>query len=141
MASIREQIVSTLVAKIKTQLPTVAVWRSRVTAWTRRELPAVNLEALGDAPDLTVIGVITWTMSIRIAVLIADDVPDQAADQLVTQIHQTMIADKSLGGLCMDIEPANVKFDLYNGDGPRGVVSLAYQVLYRTSDADLSQQG
>ncbi|RYD26020.1 MAG: hypothetical protein EOP89_07920 [Lysobacteraceae bacterium] len=87
------------------------------------------------------LGVLTWTMIIRFSVLVAGDIPDLEADPIVLKIHQALVADKSLGGLTMDIEPTDVKFELYNGDGPRGVVSLAYQIQYRTSDADLSQQG
>lgn len=140
----REQILSALKTKLDgVTLATGGVYRSRVYALTRAQTPAIILDPVSDNCDTSMLGVIDWSMLIRIAVVVrgnlASDISaDQVADPIVNAIHPLVISDKRLGGLTMDIEPVSATFEIQGGDQPIGVVSLAYSVKYRTVDTDLS---
>lgn len=141
MSTKREQI---LVA-IKTALDSVSeaggAYRSRVQAFTRSQnepKPVIVVEPVSDTPDPSMVGAINWSLLVRVAVIARGAVPDQLADPVVGAVNAALLADKSLGGLSMDIEPASVTFEILNGDQPVGVVSLGYKVDYRTTATNLS---
>jgi hypothetical protein len=48
------------------------------------------------------------------------------------------MADLTLGGYAIDVQPQSVSFDLIEADQPAGVIALEYLVRYRTSVTDLS---
>jgi len=77
-------------------------------------------------------------MRVRAAVIVRADVPDQAADPIVEDMHSKIVADLSLGGYAIDVQPDSVNFELLDADQPAGVISCEYVVRYRTSVSDLS---
>ena len=48
------------------------------------------------------------------------------------------MADLTLGGLCIDIQPTSTEFTLEAADVPVGVIFCTYRILYRTQVASLS---
>ena len=66
-------------------------------------------------------------------------VPDQAGDPIVCQVHTRLMADRTLGGLAMDIVPANVEPAFDSADRPSSLTLLTYEVRYRTSVEDIQQ--
>jgi hypothetical protein len=64
-------------------------------------------------------------------------VPDQAADPVIESLHSKLMADLTLGGLAIDIQPFQVEFQTVEADVPAGVVMCDYLVKYRTSVSDL----
>jgi len=48
------------------------------------------------------------------------------------------MADLTLGGYAIDVQPLSVSFDFVEADQPSGVIALDYLVRYRTSVTDLS---
>lgn len=143
MSTIREQILTAIATSLGTITDaTGGVYRSRVGALTRSQTPSIVVEPVEDTADPSTIGVIFWSLLLRVAVVVrgtaVTDAPDQLADPIVKEIHDRMISDKSLGGISMDIEPVSVKFEIVEGDQPIGVISLGYKVDYRTKAEDLS---
>lgn len=140
----REAIIQAITTNLGT-IPALSgkVFRSRPYALTRAESPAVLIETVSDSPDATMVGVYDWTLVLRIAVITrGSDVTDAAdglADTHVESIHSKLSEDLSLGGLSMDIRPSSVNFEVLDGDMPSGVLSLGYQVVYRTQATDLTQ--
>jgi hypothetical protein len=65
-------------------------------------------------------------------------VPDQAADPIVADLHSKLVADLTLGGYAIDVQPQAVNFEIVEADQPAGVISCTYLVRYRTSVSDLS---
>ena len=77
-------------------------------------------------------------MTVRISVIVRGDIPDQVADPTVQSAHAKIMADLTLGGYAIDVQPINVNFELQEADQPAGVIMMDYLVRYRTSVADLS---
>jgi len=49
-----------------------------------------------------------------------------------------MVADLTLGGLAIDVQPDEVSFNMIDADQPAGVIFNDYIIQYRTSVASLS---
>jgi hypothetical protein len=135
----REQVL----AAIRTALTgTVGVssriYRSRVEPIARNESPAIVVEPLTDICEQnTSLPTLDWSLTVRVAVIVRANIPDQAADSTVESLHSKLMADLSLGGLAMDIQPLRVEFQAVEADVPAGVVMCDYLVRYRTSVTNL----
>lgn len=135
---------------IKTNIASVtgmstSTFRSRVTPFVRNQFPAYTVEFLTDTPDDASFPqpIINWALLVCIRVFTKANMTtgysaDQVADPLVQAAHQKMVADLSLGGLSMDIQPAAVKNEIFDGDLETGIVSMNYLVQYRTTNSDLT---
>lgn len=135
----REQIV----AAIRTALTGTTgvgarIYRSRVEPMARQESPAIVVEPIEDiAQQNTSLPTLDWSLTVRIAVVVRAAIPDQSADPIVESLHSRVMADLTLGGLSMDIQPLRVEFQTVEADQPAGVVMCDYLVRYRTSVANL----
>ena len=65
-------------------------------------------------------------------------IPDQLADPIIASIHSQLMADRTLGGLAMDIWPGTVDPQMEKADQPALWTVLTYNVRYRSSVTDLS---
>lgn len=114
------------------------IYRSRVEPLARQESPAIIVEPLKDRCEQnTSLPTLDWSLLVRVAVIIRANVPDQAADATVVSLHAKIMADLTLGGLAMDIQPVQVEFQTVEADVPAGVVMCDYLVRYRTSVTNL----
>ena len=133
-----------ILAAIKTTLAGTTgvgtrIWRSRVQALARQESPALVIEPISDnAEQNTSLPTLDWSLTVRIAVIVRGDVPDQQADATVESLHSKMMADLTLGGYAIDVQPQGVSFDLVEADQPAGVIACDFLVRYRTSLTDLT---
>ena len=140
MTTKREQILSA----IATALATTAgvngrVYRSRVTAMQRAESPAIVIEPISDTPTQnTSLPTLDWRMRVRVTVIVRGDVPDQLADPIIESMHAKMVADLTLGGYAIDVQPDEVTYNMFDSDQPAGVIFNDYIVQYRTSVASLA---
>lgn len=114
------------------------IYRSRVEPLSRGESPAVIVEPIKDRCEQnTSLPTLDWTLLVRVAVVVRANVPDQAADPIIESLHEKLMADLSLGGLAIDIQPFQVEFQSVEADVPAGVAMCDYLVKYRTSVSDL----
>lgn len=115
------------------------IYRSRVEPLARGESPAIVVEPISDtAEQVTALPMLDWSLTVRVSVIVRSTVPDQAADAIVKDMHSKIVADLTLGGYAIDVQPQSVNFELVEADQPAGVISCNYLVRYRTSVADLS---
>ena len=141
MATKRERIL----AAVKTALTGTAgvgtrIYRSRVDPLSRGESPALIIEPVSDTPEQnTSLPTLDWTLRIRVVVIERSNVPDQAADDTIEDMHSKLMADLTLGGLAIDIQPAQTSFELLEADQPAGVICCEYEIRYRSQVADLTQ--
>lgn len=118
---------------------TAAVYRSRVDALSRRQAPALVVEPARDqVQDVVSNCKLDWALSVLVAVYTRGAAPDQLADPIIRDIHAAAMADRSLGGIAMDITPEAVDFQLEPGDVPAGWTVCSYRVRYRTGISDLT---
>jgi hypothetical protein len=140
MTSKRERILGAITTALgSTTGVSGRVYRSRVEAFARSECPALVVEPINDEASIdTSLPTYTWRLTVRVAVIVRGNIPDQLADPIVSDMHSRLTADLTLGGYSMDIQPINVSFELVESDQPTGVVMCDYRVLYRTTVSDLS---
>jgi hypothetical protein len=105
----------------------------------RAEAPAIVIEPISDTPaQNTSLPTLDWKMRVRVVVIVRGDTPDQLADPVIQDMHAKMVADLTLGGYAIDVQPDEVSFNLYDADQPAGVIFNDYIVQYRTSVASLA---
>jgi hypothetical protein len=116
------------------------IYRSRVEPFSRGESPAIIVEPISDTPEQnTSLPTLDWTLRIRVVVIERSDVPDQAADDTIESLHSKIMADLTLGGHAIDVQPAQTTFQLLEADEPAGVIFCEYEIRYRSQVADLTQ--
>lgn len=115
------------------------IYRSRVEPMARAESPAIVVEPVNDsAQQNTSLPTLDWSLTIRVAVIVRGAIPDQQADPIVENMHSKLMADLTLGGVAMDIQPQSVSFEMVEADQPAGVISCDYLIRYRTSITNLA---
>ena len=115
------------------------IYRSRVEPMARAESPAIVVEPVNDtAEQNTSLPTLDWSLTVRVAVIVRGNIPDQLADPIVEDLHSKIMADLTLGGVAMDVRPVAVNFEMVDADQPAGVISCDYLVRYRTANANLT---
>ena len=134
----------TILAAVRTALTNTTgvstrIYRTRVEPITREESPAIVVEPLNDtASQNTSLPTLDWAMTVRVTVIVRGAVPDQLADPIVESLHGKLMADLTLGGYAIDIQPIGVTFVFTEADGAAGEIQCDYRVLYRTSVSNLA---
>ena len=140
MTTKREQIL----AQVATTLADTAgvsnrVYRSRATAVARAESPAIIIEPVTNTvQQITSLPKLDHTLRVRIVVVVRSTTPDTEADSVMESMHSLLMADLTVGGLAIDIQPSLTNFDYLDADQPAGVYSNEYNIVYRTSVSDLA---
>ena len=115
------------------------IYRSRVEPMARAESPAIIVEPVSDtAEQNTSLPTLDWTLRIRVVVIVRGNTPDQLADPTIESLHSKLMADLTLGGLAIDVQPAQVTFNLLEADQPAGVIICEFDVRYRTAVSSLA---
>ena len=134
----------TILAAVRTALTNTTgvgtrIYRSRVEPMARAESPAIVVEPVQDqAEQNTSLPTLDWSLTVRVAVIVRGAIPDQLADPIVENMHSRLMADLTLGGYAIDIQPQSVNFEMVEADQPAGVISCDYLIRYRTSVTNLA---
>lgn len=135
----REQILSAIATALEdTEGVSGRVYRSRVEAFSRNEAPALIIEPGPDRAQVYAICKLDWTMDLLVVVHTRGQIPDQLADPIVADVHSKLMADRSLGGLAIDIVPTLSDPQRDKADLTSLWQVLTYQVRYRTAIDDLT---
>jgi hypothetical protein len=133
-----------ILARIETVLAgttgvSTRIYRSRVEPLARGESPAIVIEPVQDqAEQNTSLPTLDWSLTVRIAVIVRGNVPDQVADPIIESLHSKLMADLTLNGYAIDVQPQSVNFEMVEADQPAGVISCDYLIRYRTSVTNLA---
>jgi hypothetical protein len=115
------------------------IYRNRAEPLSRAESPALVIEPATDlAQQNTSLPTLDWTLRIRVVVISRATIADQAADPTIESLHAKLMADLTLGGLAIDVQPAQVTFEFVEADVPAAVIACEYDVRYRTSVSSLT---
>ena len=141
MTTKREQILAAIATTLEgtTDVGT-RIYRSRVEAFARNEAFALVIVPGTDSAAEEQVSTckIDWRLPVLVAVYTRGAIPDQLADPIIASIHSQLMADRSLGGLVMDIWPGTVDPQKEKADQPALWTVCTYNVRYRTSVTDLS---
>lgn len=140
MTTRRESILAAIASALTgTTGVSTRIYRSRVEPLSRGESPALVIEPINDtAEQNTSLPTLDWSLTVRIAVIVRGNIPDQLADPIVESLHAKLMADLTLGGYAIDVQPQGVNFELVEADQPAGVIACDYLVRYRTSVTNLA---
>ena len=139
MTSRREQILFyAATALAGTTLVGGRIYRSRVDAFSREEAPAIVVEPGMDRAVEFSSCKLDWTLELIIAVYTRGQVPDQLADPIIVDVNSKLMADRSMGGLAIDILPAMVDPQRDKADLTSLWTVLTYKARYRTDQQDLT---
>ena len=140
MTTKRESILTAIAAALAGTVQVgTRIYRSRVEPLARGESPAIVIEPINDnAEQNTSLPTLDWSMTVRVAVIVRGLVPDQLADPIIEDMHGKIMADLTLGGYAIDVQPEGVNFEMLEADQPAGVISCNYVVRYRTSVTNLA---
>lgn len=134
----------TILAAVRTALTGTTgvgsrIYRSRVEPMARAESPAIVVEPVTDIPQQnTSLPTLDWSLTVRVAVIVRGAIPDQIADPVVESLHAKLMADLTLGGVAIDVQPQPVNFEMVEADQPAGVISCDFLIRYRTSVTNLA---
>jgi hypothetical protein len=114
--------------------------RSRAVAYARNEAPALAIEPGTDVAREEPVSncKIDWRLPVTVWVYTRGDVPETLAAPIIADVHSRLMADRSLGGLAMDIWPGDVSHQKEQADATAGWIGLTFNVRYRTSVTDLT---
>ena len=140
MTTKREQVLTAIrTALTGTTGVGTRIYRSRVEPLARGESPAIVVEPVSDSAEQnTSLPTLDWSLTVRVAIIVRGSIPDQLADPIVEDAHSKIMADLTLGGYAIDVQPVSVDFQMQDADQPAGVILLDYLVRYRTSVTNLS---
>lgn len=139
MTSRREQILAyAATALAGTTMVGSRIYRSRVDAFSREEAPAIVVEPGMDRAVEFSSCKLDWTLELIIAVYTRGQIPDQLADPIIVDVNSRLMADRSMGGLAIDILPAMVDPQRDKADLTSLWTVLTYKVRYRTDQQDLT---
>lgn len=140
MATRREAILSAIAtALVGTTGVGTRIYRNRAEPLSRAESPAIVVEPSTDVPQQnTSLPTLDWTLRVRVVVISRAVLADQAADPTIESLHAKLMADLTLGGLAIDVQPAQVTFDFVEADVPAAVIACEYDIRYRTSVQSLA---
>tara|TARA_R100000655_G_scaffold44412_3_gene81090 strand:- start:410 stop:847 length:438 start_codon:yes stop_codon:yes gene_type:complete len=144
MTSKRENILD----QLKTTLAGTAggvgsrIYRERLTPITRAESPAIVLEPVSDDPSINVSHPkCDWNFRINIAVIVrgsSTTTPYEVADPICESLHAKVLADLTVGGYAIDIQPSGVTFEMIDSDQPAAVINNSFIIQYRTNIGSLT---
>lgn len=139
MTTKREQILSAITSSLAgTAGVGSRIYRSRVEAFARDEAPAIVVEPDTDNAQTYSDCKLDWTLTVLVAIHTRGSIPDQLADPIAIDVHSKLMADRSLGGLVIDIMPGQVSWQRDKADLTSLWMVNPFQIRYRTAASDLT---
>lgn len=132
MASRSEQILAHIATTLAATAGIGTVYRSRGEAFSRDEAPAMVIEPGGESAREMSTCKLDWTLPVLIAIHTRGSIPDQLADSIRVSAHSLLMADRTLGGLALDIIPLGTDPQRDKADLTSLWLVCTYQVRYRT---------
>jgi hypothetical protein len=139
MASRREAIILAVRAKLEAlaTVPASHVYRSRETAVTREESPAVVLRKDRDpAPENR--NVDEHRLHFVVEIYTRGEDAEADADPIEVEIHAALMVDRTLGNKCILLEAGDTIFAGANADLPAHCTEMHFSALYRVEPGGLS---
>lgn len=133
MSTRAEQLTAAVLAALvaPTALASGNVWRSRLRPIAQETTLAIVVRQGPDnRVDETTINRSHRQLTVTTEIYARGDVPDQLADAVIEDIMERLMADRSLGGLCDDIQPGNRVPEWAARDTDLVVVDLDFIIDY-----------
>ncbi|WP_288094379.1 hypothetical protein [Thiomonas sp.] len=142
-ASIREQILQALAAKLQTVATAggAQFFRQPVLGIPREQSPALTLDVHGEAIDPRGNSLVDRHLTVRV-IAIARNLDVSAgytqADALIVAAHAAIMADLNVGGLAQALREEACDWQEMDADAAVAMIPATYVVQYRTRTTDLT---
>lgn len=139
MASKREQIVQAIMNRVANVAGVGGrVYRSQADPNNRDLSPFVAVQWTSEQPAPETVPQLERVLNVEVSVYTRDDIPDQAADNILVSAHSLIMADTSLGGLAIDMRLEDANSEIIAADFPAAKVTHNYSVKFRHSYGDMT---
>jgi len=141
MTMIREQILAAITTALAGTVQVgTRIYRSRAEPVARNEAPVLIIEPTDESARQEPVSLcwIDWALNVDVVVYTRGVVPDQQAAPIQVDVHSKLMADRTLGGLVMDVWPVRTQYGRDGGDQVPGWTVMSYAIRYRTRVDDLA---
>jgi hypothetical protein len=140
MTTKREQILAALPTILGAATAVCAnIGRERSRPWSQDVALSVNIVPENDPRQDT--GGVDYTdrvLIVNFQITARGDGPTTLADPVVDALHNRLMSNRTINGLAIDIAAGDNDFEWDDADRDYCVVNQRYQILYRTSETNLS---
>lgn len=140
MATQTESIAAAIVALLTAAPQTPAAGRVRTDTadpYSFEDTPAIVVDIGGETPDTQNVvsgGYIYWTLDVSLKVIAKGASPKLAPEATRQAAHQKLMADRTLGGLCIDVTQGPVSRSNDPDNPAAGIADCGYSILYRVQE-------
>lgn len=118
-------------------------WSDRSFSVARERLPAIDVDLLEARPARAAKPVHLYEVGVAVTVQEADSPTGdysaaEKADPLVAAVHRVLMADRTLGGVCAEINPMGRRWRRNEIDGASVAVECLFQIQYACSAQDIT---
>ena len=139
MNSHREAILQAATVLLTGATPAGAqVFRSRMEALRREELPAIVVRPGAEEVEHLARGIARRSLDLHIEVHARGTPADSMADPVVTAAHAVLMADATLGGRLARLIEKGMAVDFADGDDTAVMVTTTYMAVYATTPQDIT---
>ena len=140
MADTKSEQIMAAVTTLMGGLNGITVYRSRVDALSRRQAPALVISQEGNVPGPTPVSTckIDWDLTVNMEFYCRGAIPDSQASPFIAAAHALLMADRTLGGLAIDVWPGPQQPQLDPTDNTAIWMVCPYGIRHRTTQASLS---
>jgi hypothetical protein len=124
-----EQIVAAIVAVL--EVAGLTVRADTESLFSFEDLPVVVVDAGNEAPRAPGIGVVDWDLALSLFIGASGPAPKLAAEPTRAAAHAALYADRTLGGLVMDIVAGSVNRQIDEENPALGITEAIYHITYR----------
>jgi hypothetical protein len=138
MSSLREQILARFKTVAQGIAGVVDVTRERQVGLPREKTPAVDI-AYGGAKSVVrrAVGVDAHEIAVHVGIVVRGDPWTTAADAVDAPLHQALMADATLAGLCQLFREAD-QAEAQEADLTAGVLTVPYRCVFLARAGDIT---
>lgn len=140
-ASIREQCLAAIKARVLAVPGFVGVTRSRTDKFQANESPSANIAPGHADPNEVAIGKVDERLDLTVSIFAratAGVAADTVADPFVLATHAALMAEPTLGGLAVDMDEAGTTWNFDESDRASLMVDMRFTLWTRHDRASLT---
>lgn len=140
MADTKAETIIKAVRALLETIPSLAVYRSRVAALSRRQAIAVNILQAQNEPSATPATTckIDWTLTLELEFYFRGETPDELASPFIEAAFALLMADRRMGGLTINVWPGTQRLMLDPNDGTALWMICPFDFTYRTTQESMA---